>query len=215
MSWILQKFPNLSWHFIPPHGRVRDARTWKLSSVEYYRERIRSYSCDCPWAPSRPVHGIRLPSCRVLSSRPTRVGENGTWSVNYTAGYRCRALRWVPCVDWGWCGGGSDFAARRDVPVPRRLRSYRAAAELPGAGPQPKGKWLWRHKLAIWTHPYLEDLVQDCSNLIANTLELLQYCAKPSISFLPPRNKDIPIEVYVSDRLISISRSLLSCEGID
>ena len=29
--------------------------------------------------------------------------------------------------------------------------------------------------------PYFDDLVQDCSNSIANTLELLPFCAKPSI----------------------------------
>ena len=28
---------------------------------------------------------------------------------------------------------------------------------------------------------YIDDLVQDCSNSIANTLELLQSCTKPSI----------------------------------
>ena len=30
--------------------------------------------------------------------------------------------------------------------------------------------------------PYVDGLVQDCSNSSANALELLQSCAKPSIS---------------------------------
>ena len=30
-------------------------------------------------------------------------------------------------------------------------------------------------------HDYIDGLVQDCRNSIANALELLQYCAKPSI----------------------------------
>ena len=30
---------------------------------------------------------------------------------------------------------------------------------------------------------YINGLMQDCSNSIANTLELLQSCAKPPISF--------------------------------
>ena len=32
-----------------------------------------------------------------------------------------------------------------------------------------------------WRHTYIDGLVQDCSNSIANALELLQSCAKPSI----------------------------------
>ena len=31
---------------------------------------------------------------------------------------------------------------------------------------------------------YFDGLVQDCSNSIANALELLQFCTKPSISSL-------------------------------
>ena len=36
-------------------------------------------------------------------------------------------------------------------------------------------------KLSINAHDYFDGLVQDCSNSIANALELLQSCAKPSI----------------------------------
>ena len=32
--------------------------------------------------------------------------------------------------------------------------------------------------------PYINGLVQDCSNSIANALELLQSCTKPSICWL-------------------------------
>ena len=35
----------------------------------------------------------------------------------------------------------------------------------------------WGHKVQ-----YIDGLVQDCSNYIANALELLQSCTKPSIS---------------------------------
>ena len=35
--------------------------------------------------------------------------------------------------------------------------------------------------IPVWNH-YIIGLVQDCSNSIANTLELLQSCTKPSIS---------------------------------
>ena len=38
---------------------------------------------------------------------------------------------------------------------------------------------LIRTNLSIWLH--IDDLVQDCSNSIANALELLQSCTKPSI----------------------------------
>ena len=35
--------------------------------------------------------------------------------------------------------------------------------------------------VAVPEQLHLDDLVQDCSNSIANTLELLQSCTKPSI----------------------------------
>ena len=35
---------------------------------------------------------------------------------------------------------------------------------------------------AISVHEYIDGIAQDCSNSIANALELLQSCAKPSIS---------------------------------
>ena len=33
--------------------------------------------------------------------------------------------------------------------------------------------------LKLWNQYYIDDLAQDCSNSIANALELLQSCAKP------------------------------------
>ena len=36
----------------------------------------------------------------------------------------------------------------------------------------------------ICKHVYIDGLAQDCSNSIANALELLQSCAKPSICYL-------------------------------
>ena len=35
------------------------------------------------------------------------------------------------------------------------------------------------------TNVYINDLAQDCSNSIANTLKLLQYCTKPLIYDCP------------------------------
>ena len=35
----------------------------------------------------------------------------------------------------------------------------------------------------FWVHLYFDGVVQDCSNSIANALELLQSCTKPSISY--------------------------------
>ena len=43
--------------------------------------------------------------------------------------------------------------------------------------------WYQNHgeSLAQMLNEYLDGLVQDCSNSIANALELLQSCTKPSI----------------------------------
>ena len=38
---------------------------------------------------------------------------------------------------------------------------------------------------------HIDDLVQDCSNSIANALELLQSCTKPSIK---PKENDLSTE---------------------
>ena len=37
------------------------------------------------------------------------------------------------------------------------------------------------HKSALLTIEHIDGLVQDCSKPIANALELLQFCIKPSI----------------------------------
>ena len=39
---------------------------------------------------------------------------------------------------------------------------------------------------------YFDGLVQDCSNSIANALELLQSCTKPSTFELPSGTKPLP-----------------------
>ena len=36
---------------------------------------------------------------------------------------------------------------------------------------------------AVFCYGYIDGLVQDCSNSIANALELLQSCTKPLVSF--------------------------------
>ena len=41
----------------------------------------------------------------------------------------------------------------------------------------------WHHNVKKLRKIYIDDLLQDCSNSIASTLELLQYCTKPSICF--------------------------------
>ena len=39
----------------------------------------------------------------------------------------------------------------------------------------------WKHHVAIHEEGYVDGLVQDCSNSIANALELLQSCTKSSM----------------------------------
>ena len=57
-----------------------------------------------------------------------------------------------------------------------------------------KWKLVHHHRLIVDRHMiYIDDLVQDCSNSIANTLELLQCCAKPLICLLAKHSFHIPL----------------------
>ena len=45
------------------------------------------------------------------------------------------------------------------------------------------GHFFWWY-MKLVNNEYIDGLVQDCSNSIANALELLQSCTKPSICFM-------------------------------
>ena len=51
-------------------------------------------------------------------------------------------------------------------------------------------KPLFKPVMTQFRDAYIGGLVQDCSNSIANALELLQSCSKPSIYFTSPKRSD-------------------------
>ena len=58
-----------------------------------------------------------------------------------------------------------------------------------------KISFIWNTNQVIFCSQHTNDLAQDCSNFIANTLELLQTCAKPAKSF-PWSTNQVTSETY-------------------
>ena len=59
-----------------------------------------------------------------------------------------------------------------------------------------------------WTRPHIDGLVQDCSNSIADALELLQSCTKPSLCCYHPPALSISAHSLVDGLMQDCSNSI-------